>query len=78
MPRWTLEARKQQSDRQKLSIYQQRPWEHSTGPKSEAGKAKAAQNSLKHGLRSKAVRDLFSQLARQRKAIFKKLPENFR
>ena len=77
MPRWTLEARKQQRDRMKLSIYQQRPWEKSTGPTSAVGKAKAARNSLKHGLRSKAMRELFSQLGRERKALLKKFSENF-
>ncbi len=85
MPRWTLESRKQQSDRLKLSIYQQRPWERSTGPTSAVGKAKAARNSLKHGLRwqslsereSRAIGDLFSRLGRERKALLKKLSANF-
>ena len=77
MPRWTLEARKQQSERMKLSIYQQRPWERSTGPKSVVGKAKAARNALKHGCRSRAMREFFAQLARERKALLKKISENF-
>ena len=77
MPRWTLEARKFQSDRMKLSIYQQRPWKHSTGPISAVGKAKAARNSFKHGCRSKAIGDLFSQLGRERKALLKKISESF-
>jgi hypothetical protein len=77
MPRWTLEARKLQSDRMKLSIYQQRPWERSTGPTSAVGKAKAARNSIKHGLRSEAVKGLFSRLGRERKALLKKISENF-
>jgi hypothetical protein len=77
MPRWTLEARKLQSDRQKLSIYQQRPWERSTGPKSLVGKAKAARNSFKHGCRSRVMRELFSRLGRERKALLRKFSENF-
>ena len=77
MPRWTPEARKKQSERQKLLIFQQQPWQYSTGAKSPEGKARAAQNSLKHGLRSRAMRDLFSQLARQRKALLRKFAENF-
>jgi hypothetical protein len=85
MPRWTLEARKLQSDRQKLSIYQQRPWERlpkadqgsTTGPISAVGKAKAARNSFKHGYRSRVMRELFSRLGRERKALLKKFSENF-
>ncbi len=77
MPRWTLEARKQQSDRMKLLIYQQFPWEHSTGPISAVGKAKAARNSLKHGLRSKEMREFLSRLGKERKALLKKISQNF-
>lgn len=70
------------------NLYQGGLWQHgrSTELKSKPGKAKAARNSLKHGLRwqslsereSKPVRDLFSQLARRRKAILKKFTENSR
>jgi hypothetical protein len=44
----------------------ERLWERSTGATSAVGKAKAARNSLKHGLRSKAMRELFSRLGRER------------
>jgi hypothetical protein len=31
-----------------------KPWEHAKGPRTEAGKAKASGNALKHGMRSAA------------------------
>lgn len=40
--------------KQRKAIYRWRPWEKSTGPKSDAGKARVSSNALKHGLRSKA------------------------
>ena len=48
---WTPERRKQQSK----SIQKWRPWEKSTGPKSDAGKRRSAMRSLKTGLTSAAV-----------------------
>lgn len=45
---WTQERR----ERQALRIQGWQPWEHSTGPRSEEGRAKAVQNSFKHGARS--------------------------
>ena len=42
---WTPERRAQQAER----IRQQKPWLHSTGPKSEEGKAKVARNAYKGG-----------------------------
>lgn len=32
-------------------IHRWRPWEHSTGPKTEAGKAKVSRNSFRGGIR---------------------------
>jgi hypothetical protein len=43
--------------KQRKAIYSWRPWERSTGPKSEAGKQVVASNALKHGMRSQAMRD---------------------
>jgi hypothetical protein len=42
---WSAERRANQ----RKAIYRWRPWERSTGPRTEIGKAAAAQNSLKHG-----------------------------
>lgn len=46
---------------------QNRPWEHSTGPKTQAGKNRSKMNALRHGGRSKVVRiklDLIARLIR--------------
>ena len=49
MPRnWTPEERA----RQAAAIRRWKPWQQSSGPKTEAGKASASQNAFKHGLRS--------------------------
>lgn len=45
---WTEERRARQAER----IKQWRPWEKSTGPKSEDGKKRASLNAFKHGVRS--------------------------
>lgn len=42
---WTEERRRAQAERCRAN----RPWEHSTGPKSAAGKARSALNAYKHG-----------------------------
>ena len=34
-----------------------KPWEKSTGPRTEAGKASSARNSRKHGNRSREVQE---------------------
>ena len=52
--RWTPERRAKAAD----AIRQWRPWERSTGPRTEAGKATAAQNARKHGLRDAQSREL--------------------
>ena len=51
--KWTAQKRKAQAE----AIRRSRPWEKSTGPKTPEGKAKASQNALKHGVRSKVVKD---------------------
>ena len=66
MPRiWTELQRQRQSE----LILQQRPWTHSTGPKTLEGKAKVAQNRLKHGFRSKPMRQLISRLAAMKREM---------
>ena len=50
MRNWTPEERARQSEQ----IKKWKPWEQSTGPTSEKGKARSSTNSLKHGARSKA------------------------
>ncbi len=40
----------------RMSARRRRPWEHSTGPKTEEGKSTVALNALKHGLRSATAR----------------------
>lgn len=46
---WTPERRAKQS----AAVHLWRLWEHSTGPKTAAGKVKVSQNARKHGARSK-------------------------
>jgi len=48
---WTDERKA----KQRAAIYRWRPWDKSTGPKSESGKDTVAQNARKHGLRSRAA-----------------------
>jgi len=40
--------------KQRKAIYAWRPWENSTGPKTNSGKATVARNAWKHGHRSRA------------------------
>jgi hypothetical protein len=47
---WTPERRARQAARAR----EQKLWRNSTGPKTAAGKARSAQNALKHGQRSRA------------------------
>lgn len=44
---WTAERRAAQAAR----CRQNKPWEHSTGPKTKGGKLRASINAYKHGLR---------------------------
>jgi len=45
---WTPERRKKQSQ----LIQNWKPWENSTGPRTEQGRATSSMNALKHGMRS--------------------------
>lgn len=48
MRHWTQQEREQQA----ALIQGWKPWEQSTGPRTEAGKRAAASNARKHGMRS--------------------------
>ena len=61
---WTLERRARQAER----IREWRPWEQSSGPKTEAGKAAVARNPWKGGTRQ-VLRDLARALDEQRKGL---------
>ena len=49
---WTLERRHRQAE----LIRSWRPWERSTGPKTDQGKDASSQNALRHGMRTEAWR----------------------
>ncbi len=53
---WTQERRQRQSE----AIKRWKPWEKSTGAKTQEGKEKSKMNSLKHGGRSLEIRLLTS------------------
>jgi hypothetical protein len=68
---WTEERRRKQSE----TIMRWKPWEKSTGPKTEAGKKEVALNALKDGHYAKNVREL--RLAFRLNAAFLKHFEYF-
>jgi hypothetical protein len=51
---WSPEAREKARQRM-MSV---RPWEKSTGPRTEEGKAKSSQNNFKHGRRSRTMTEV--------------------
>ena len=55
---WTEERRKRQSE----LIRTWKPWEQSTGAKTDEGKAKSSLNALKHGLRAKPFNKTLKEL----------------
>ena len=57
---WTPDRRALQS----AAIRRAKPWQRSTGPKTETGKARCALNALKHGERSAATILLFRRVRR--------------
>jgi hypothetical protein len=59
---WTPERR----EKYRQAIRQQKPWEHSTGPRTEAGKNIARYNAWWHGMDSAAINNLRQVLHLQR------------
>ena len=65
MPRWTPAAR----ERQRQLINQVRPWERSTGPKTEHGKLQSARNGCHHAPRAPGTHP--RELRRSRRRLWK-------
>ena len=59
---WSAERRAKQAE----LIVASQPWKKSTGPKTDAGKARSAANALKHGFRS---RPFIERVREERKLI---------
>ena len=57
------------------TIERNKPWERSTGPRTEDGKARSSRNALKHGERSaaaeeaRAIRTKLDRLLRDRRPV---------
>jgi len=64
---WTDEKREQA----RVRCLNQKPWEHTTGPKTGAGKSISAQNALKHGGTTADMVTLSNALWEQSKFIHK-------
>lgn len=59
---WPEKRRREQAERCRRS----RPWDHATGPKTDAGKDAVKHNAQIHGLRGEAGKRLFALLRAQR------------
>ena len=68
---WPPERRRKQAER----LRKLKPWLKSTGPKTRTGKARAAQNALKHGGRARLIRKIAYMLALHRR-LLRKINEN--
>ena len=68
---WTPEQRAAQAER----IRTWRPWEKSTGPKTEAGKERAKMNGFKGGYRAevRALSKTVQALLREQRELLQKL-----
>lgn len=61
---WTAERRARQAE----LIRQWKPWESSSGPKTEEGKSRSARNAYRGGMRA-MLRELARALQAQREAV---------
>lgn len=64
----TTEFSVPQGSTQSVNIRHWEPWKSSTGPATQAGKARASRNSVKHGLHSAPVRRFRRLLREYRRA----------
>ena len=62
---WTTETRARAAERCRAN----RPSAHSTGPRTDVGKARAAQNARRHGHRDATTREFLRLLAAFRRRI---------
>jgi hypothetical protein len=62
---WTDERRKKQAE----NCRKTKPWTNATGPKTDEGKKRSAQNTYAHGMRSELVLDLSRLMTEQRRFI---------
>lgn len=63
MRQWTEDDRKRQSE----LIKAQKPWKHSTGPKTAEGKTTSSKNATTHGMRSASMASLYGAFSDYRK-----------
>mgnify|MGYP006258063801 FL=1 len=73
MPRWTKSTRKRQSQ----LIKQWKPWNHSTGPRTEEGKEISSQNARKYPEEIQAILNYAKQTNTNLKKLNKELIEKF-
>jgi hypothetical protein len=69
---WTDSRRQQQAQ----AIRRWRPWDHSTGPRTPAGKARCARNAYRDGVRAKTRQSMreFRELMAQMGALLDAVP----
>ena len=67
MPRWTRQTRHAAAQ----AIHGWKPWLHSTGPRTPAGKARVSRNAFKNSPRQKmrAIARLIRQIEKGRKSV---------